>query len=114
MATGGALARKVTDLTDRLGLTQDQVGQIVDASPRSVSRWSAGEVVPQRLNRQRLVELAYVAEAATEVMPREAANEWMFTPNRMLAHDTPASRIHDGDYKDVMDLIEAIADGVVM
>ena len=114
MATAGALARKVTDLTDMLGLTQEQVGQIVDASPRSVSRWSAGEVVPQRLNRQRLVELAYVAEAATEVMPREAANEWMFTPNRMLAHDTPASRIHDGGYKDVMDLIEAIADGVVM
>ena len=114
MATVGALARKVTDLTDGLGLTQEQIAQIVDASPRSVSRWSAGEVVPQRLNRQRLVELAYVAAAATEILPADAANDWMFTPNKMLAHDTPADRIHAGGYKDVMDLIEAIADGVVM
>ena len=114
MATAGALASKVTDLTAGLGLTQEQIGQIVDASARSVSRWSAGEVVPQRLNRQRLVELAYVAQAATEILPPDAANEWMFTPNKMLGHDTPAARIHDGGYKDVMDLIEAIADGVVM
>lgn len=114
MATTGALAHKVTTLTAGVGLTQEQIGQIVDASPRSVLRWSTGQVVPQRLNRQRLVELAYVAEAATEVMPAQTANEWMFTPNRMLAHDTPAARIHDGGYKDVMDLIEAVADGVVM
>ncbi len=113
-AAVSALASKVTDLTAGLGLTQEQIGQIVDASARSVSRWSAGEVVPQRLNRQRLIELAYVAEAATEILPRDAANDWMFTPNRMLDHDTPAARIHDGGYKDVMDLIEAIADGVVM
>lgn len=38
----------------------------------------------------------------------------MFTPNRMLDHDTPAARIHDDGFKDVMNLIEAIADGVVM
>ena len=63
---------------------------------------------------QRLVELAYVAEALTEVLPAEDANLWMFTPDRLLAHDTPATRIHDGGYKDVLDLIEAIADGVVV
>lgn len=53
MAT--ARASKVTDLTAGLGLTQEQTGQIVDAPPRSVPRWSAGHVVPQRLNRHPLV-----------------------------------------------------------
>ena len=112
--TGGALAHKVTGLISTLGLTQDEIGSIVDASARSVSRWSTGDVVPQRLNKQRLIELAYVAEAVANVLPREHANLWMFTPNRMLQHDTPADRIRQGGYKDVLDLLEALADGVVV
>ncbi len=97
-----------------LALTQDEVGEIVDASGRSVARWANGEVVPQRLNKQRLIELAYVAEAVTQVIPHEDANLWMFTPNRLLGHDRPADRIRKGDFKSVLDLIEAIADGVVV
>lgn len=111
---GGALAHKVTELISTLHLTQDEIGTIIDASPRSVARWSSGDVVPQRLNKQRLIELAYVAEAVAQVMPPEMANLWMFTPNRLLAHDTPADRIRAGDYKSVLDVIEAIADGVVV
>lgn len=112
--TGGALAHKVTALISTLHLTQDEIGTIVDASPRSVARWSRGDVVPQRLNKQRLIELAYVAEAVAHVMPPEMANLWIFTPNRLLAHDTPADRIRAGDYKSVLDVIEAVADGVVV
>lgn len=109
-----SLATKVSTIIDNLGLTQEEVGQIVDASARSIARWSAGEVVPQRLNKQRLLELAYVADAVTEIMPRENANLWMFSPNRLLNHDTPASRVHAGHYRDVLDLIEALAEGVVV
>lgn len=110
----GALAHKVTELISTLHLTQDEVGEIVDASGRSVARWASGEVVPQRLNKQRLIELAYVAEAVAHVIPDDAANLWMFTPNRLLNHDTPADRVRHGDYKTVLDLIEAIADGIVV
>jgi DNA-binding XRE family transcriptional regulator len=113
-AAGGALATKVTELIATLHLTQDEVGQIVDASGRSVARWANGEVVPQRLNKQRLIELAYVAEAVSRVIPQEETNLWMFTPNRLLAHDTPADRVRAGDYKSVLDLVEAIADGIVV
>ena len=114
MTARGALAHKVTGLISTLGLTQDEIGSIVDASARSVSRWSSGEVVPQRLNKQRLVELAYVADALTQVLPAEHANLWIFSPNRALNHDSPADRIRAGEFKDVLDLIEAIADGVVL
>lgn len=70
--------------------------------------------MPQRLNKQRLIQLAYVAEQVTTVLPRERANLWIFTPNRLLDHDTPAERIRKGHYRDVLDLIEAMADGVVV
>lgn len=108
------LATKVSTIIENLGLTQEEVGQIVDASARSIARWSAGEVVPQRLNKQRLLELAYVADAVTEIMPRENANLWVLSPNRLLDHDTPADRVRAGRYKDVLDLIEALAEGVVV
>lgn len=114
MAGPGALALQVTDLISTVGLTQDDIGSIVDASPRSVSRWLRGDVVPQRLNKQRLIELAYVAQAVTEVMPADKANLWMLSPNRLLDHDSPADRIRAGRYRDVLGLIEAMADGVVV
>ena len=110
----GALSDKVNELISTLHLTQDEVGQIVDASGRSVARWVNGDVVPQRLNKQRLIELAYVAEAVSEVLSADRANLWIFSPNRLLNHDTPADRIRVGDYKSVLDLIEAIADGIVV
>lgn len=108
----GIFAHKISDMIDRLGLTDQEVGDLVDASARSVSRWSTGQVVPQKLNKARLLELAYVAEALAEVLPREHANAWMFTPNRLLSHDRPADLIRTGHYKRVLDAIEAIADGV--
>lgn len=110
----GVLAGKVSELVVDLGLTQEQVGAIVAASARSVARWQAGDAVPQTLSKQRLIELAYVADAVTAVLPREKANLWMFTPNRLLSHDTPADRVRDGQYRDVLALVEALADGVVV
>jgi uncharacterized protein (DUF2384 family) len=109
-----ALATRVSQLIDHLGLTYDEVGTIVDASGRSVHRWYNGEVVPQRLNKQRLIELAYIAEQASSVMAKEDANLWMFTPNRYLGHASPADKIRDGEYRVVLELLEALADGVVV
>lgn len=108
----GALAEKVSGAMDSLGLSDDEVGAIVDASGRSVARWAAGEVVPQRLNKERLLELAYVADALSEVLPRDHANAWLFSPHRRLDHQKPADLIKQGRYREVLNLIEAMADGV--
>ena len=110
----GVLAHKVKDSVDRLGLTNEELGGILGASARSVARWSAGDVVPQRLNKQRLLDLSYVAEALAEVLPRDHANLWMFSPNRMLKHERPADLVREGEYKQVLDAIDAMADGVFM
>lgn len=114
MTVPGALAGQVTERIAALGLTQDEIGVIADASGRSVSRWLRGEVVPQKLNKQRLIELAYVADLVTEVLPADRVNLWMLTPNRLLEHASPAERIRSGGYRDVLGVIEAIADGVVV
>jgi uncharacterized protein (DUF2384 family) len=77
-----------------------------------VARWTTGQVVPQRLNKQRLIELAYVADAVTEVLPRDQANVWMFSPNRLLEHGKPADLVRAGEYQRVLALIDAMAEGI--
>jgi transcriptional regulator with XRE-family HTH domain len=112
MAT--ALATKLHEINDTLALSQEDIATIVGSTARSVSRWVSDEAVPQRLSRQRLIELAYVADAVAQVMQRSDANLWLMSPNRLLGHDSPADRIHDGDYRSVLALLEALADGVVV
>lgn len=108
------LATKLQEITDTLALSQENVAWIVGATARSVSRWARHEAVPQRLSRQRLIELAYVAEAVGEVMRPSDANLWLMSPNRLLAHDSPAERIRDGDFRAVLGLLDALADGIVV
>ncbi len=109
-----AIAGRLQALQANACLTQDQVGQIVGATARTVSRWEHGDAVPQPGSRQRLIELGYVAEELAGVMKAEDRGLWLFTPNRLLDHDSPAERIAEGDYRSVVSLIQALADGVVV
>ena len=111
MAT--AFAARVRDLTSRVHLSQQDVGSIVGANSRTVARWAAGETSPQRENRDRLLQLHYVAELASEVIRPDDVNLWIFSPNRLLDGDSPADRIRDGFFKDVLAVIDALAEGVV-
>jgi hypothetical protein len=112
MAT--ALAAKLHLITDTLALPREDVASIVGSTPRSVSRWLSEDAAPQRLSRQRLIELAYVAEAVSEVMDPEDANIWLMSPNRLLNHDSPAKRIREGDFRSVLAVLDALADGIVV
>jgi transcriptional regulator with XRE-family HTH domain len=109
-----AIAGRVQELERLAKLTHEDVARIVGTTSRTVSRWTKGTASPQRVARQRLVELAYVAEELTKVLKPEERNVWIFSPNRLLDHDSPADRISQGDYRSVVSLIEALADGVVV
>lgn len=109
-----ALASKLASISDSTRLTHEDIGEIVDASGRSVGRWARGVAEPQRLSRQRLLELAYVAQELEAVLDTEYANLWIMSPNRLLDGDTPAAKIQNGEFKSVVAVIEALADGVVV
>ena len=107
-----ATAERVQGLSQLAQLTQSEVGRIVDASPRTVARWAAGEVEPQPDARDRLLQLHYVARQLIEVLglaPSDA-NPWLFEPNQLLQGDTPADRLARGEFRLVLGLIEALAD----
>lgn len=109
-----AVAHKISTISGSTHLSYDEIAEIVDASTRSVSRWSTGAAEPQKLSRQRLLELAYVAEELRSVLKPEDANLWILSPNKLLDGDSPAQRINTGDFRSVVGLIEALADGIVV
>lgn len=85
---------------------------LVGVDARTVARWSAGQSQPRRDARDRLLELNYVAEVASELLHPDDVNLWMFEPNRMLGGDRPADRVTERRYRDVLALLDAMGDGV--
>lgn len=67
----------------------------------------SGRRVRQRLGKQKLLELAYLADAATKIMPSENANFWVLSPGKALSKESPDVRAHMGRYIDVLDIIKA-------
>ncbi len=63
--------------------------------------------------RRRLLELVYVSDQLSKVLRPDDANLWIFSRNSLLDGDTPAERIERGDFSSVLDVIEALAEGVV-
>ncbi|MCY3892034.1 MAG: hypothetical protein OXF65_01940 [Acidimicrobiaceae bacterium] len=112
MPTG--IAERVRVLQESTRLTQDDIGRVVGTSARTVARWNGGGSAPQRAARQRLLELAYVAEQAAAVIQPADLPLWLFAPNRLLDHDSPADRIAAGDYRSVVALIDALAEGITV
>ena len=110
-----AIAAKVRDLSERADMSQDEIGRITGTTARTVARWASGATSPHASARERLLELKYVADQLIDVLslsPQDA-NLWIFTPNRLLNGDKPADRIAAGEYRAVLALIEALADGIV-
>ncbi len=105
-------AQRISRIQKAARLSQNDVAEVVGASARTVARWAAGANAPRGAARQRLLDLAAVADQVGKVMTADAAAAWMHEPNPLLKHQRPVDLIAAGRYKEVLDLVDAIADGV--
>lgn len=87
------------------------VTAVTDVSERTVTRWATGETRPSPHKVERLLELHYIAELASEVFTPEGVGIWLHSPQRWLEGAKPIDRIRDGEYKQLADALEAMADG---
>lgn len=89
------------------------VARVVGATPRSVSRWQADEVIPRREAEERILELGAVLDMACRIMPESSARLWLRSPISDLDWQKPLDVIHAGGFKLVIDSLEALAEGVM-
>lgn len=87
------------------------VAKVTRATARSVSRWMEG-VEPRRASEERLLELRSVVDLLRQVMRDEPARIWLRSPEPELAYEKPLDLIGRGEYRRVIGVLLALAEGV--
>lgn len=88
------------------------VARALGTAPRSVTRWTTAQTSPRRDSEERLLELKAVVDLLRTVMREDAARLWLRSPNADLEWRKPLDVIAEGDYRSVIGVILAIAEGV--
>ena len=112
MASSATFSERLRGATARTELDQADVASLVGANPRTVARWLAQETEPRTDVRRRLLEVIAVLEQLSAVLEPQAAHDWLFSPNPLLEHDKPIDLLAHREWRRVMGLIEALAEGV--
>lgn len=112
MTTQETLAGRLRGAAERTALEQSDFAQLLGTDRRTISRWLAQETEPRTDARRRLLELLAVLEQLSAVMKPQAAHDWLFSPNPLLAHDKPIQLLERGEWRRVLGLIEALGEGV--
>jgi len=106
------LVERLESASDGVGVDRSDVARVLETSPRTVSRWLHQETSPRPDQRERLLEVLYVFDQLSRVLKPEAAHDWLFAPNEMLGHEKPIDQLANGEYRRVLGVVEALAEGV--
>ena len=106
-----ALAERLERIKELAGITGRDVAQLLDTTPETISRWSTGNVDPQRDRLQRLLELEFFLSELAEFYSPEEAKQWLFSPHKQLGGETAAARIQAGKTQDVFALLDQLRSG---
>ena len=79
---------------------------------RSVARWQAAEAAPRRGSEERLLELKAVVDLARKHLRPDSARLWLRSPNPKLNYNKPIDLIANGEYRQVIGALLAMAEGV--
>ena len=110
--TEALYARMVDELRDS-GLSTGDVARVVGVAERQVRNWTSGGNTPSGRNRDRLLELHYIARQLREVYTREGAEIWLHGRKRSLDGRRPIDLLADGNYEEVLDAVERLTAGAM-
>lgn len=108
-----ALYARVVDEVRDGGLSTVDVARVVGVAERQVRNWTAGGNSPSGRNRDRLLELHYVAQRLRDVYTREGAEIWLHGRKRSLDGRRPIDMLAEGAYDEVLDAIERLSAGAM-
>lgn len=106
------LAERLEEAFEKTKLDAADVGRVVGATGRTVSRWMKAESEPRSQARERLLELLAVVDGLARTLRPEVAHDWLFAPNPALGHNKPVDLLKDGEYRLVLGAIDALGEGV--
>lgn len=112
-AAGSVTYMRIIGRLTAAGITQEEVGQAVGASRRSVANWSSGTSSPQGDKRRRLLDLQYIVEQLSEVYTAEGVEIWLHSRNRNLRGQRPLDLLAGDQLSDVEDEVDRLCAAVM-
>jgi putative toxin-antitoxin system antitoxin component (TIGR02293 family) len=111
-ATIAPLPERLRRAVQHTDLDQADIARLLGTNPRTVSRWLQNQAEPRPEARRRLLEVLAVLEHLSGVLKPQAAHDWLFSPNGMLDHHKPVELLAEGEFRRVLAMIDALAEGV--
>lgn len=106
------LAIRLEEAASSTALDPADIARVLETNPRTVARWMKDVSTPRREARERLLEVIAVLERLSGVLRPEAAHDWLFTPNPDLDNHKPVELLQRGDFRTVLGITDALAEGV--
>jgi DNA-binding transcriptional regulator YiaG len=91
------------------GISQQELGNAVGASVRTVQNWASGEAAPRSGSRERLLDLKYIVEELRSVYTEEGTEIWLHARNRNLGSRRPIDLITAGEVDAVIEEVQRLA-----
>jgi putative toxin-antitoxin system antitoxin component (TIGR02293 family) len=107
-----SLPQRLRNAVQQTDLDQADIARLLGTNPRTVARWLKDQTEPRPEARRRLLEVVAVLEHLSGVLQPQAAHDWLFSPNAMLDHHKPVDLLAEGEFRRVLAMIDALAEGV--
>jgi transcriptional regulator with XRE-family HTH domain len=95
----------------RRALSLAEIGKITGVGDRAVQNWARGTSRPDGASRDRLLELGYVIEQLSDVYTDEGIEIWLHARQRALGGQRPLDLLQQGQFEEVLAVIERLAGG---
>jgi hypothetical protein len=104
--------RRLGEVMRETSIDASGVARILDRDPRTVRRWLRQNTAPRWDVREIVLALNVVLERLSEVIDPAAAEDWLFTPVPAFEYERPVELIRAGRAREVLNLIDALGEGV--
>jgi len=103
--------KSALELRDRLNLTQEDFGRLVDVSVRTIAKVESDKKKAESLQRDYL-ELTRLCDALDEVVDSSALGEWFYAPNKRFSGSKPVEIIERGEIDRLWELVYRLRSGM--
>ncbi|OYX40990.1 MAG: hypothetical protein B7Z02_17340 [Rhodobacterales bacterium 32-67-9] len=110
----GAVARRLDAIHEKGALSFAELAELLQTSPETVSRWRQGHRDPRPASEKALLELDFFIDQLSELYDPREARLFLFSPQKLLNGQTPATLIAQGRMDEVHRLVSQIRDAVYL